>query len=84
MGSSESGRRVRIDTHYDMNPACDICKGWGWVCEGHPAVAWIPGEEFCCGGAGARCECNPEGLMPPGTTILATNAEHPEEKGRTH
>ena len=37
---------------------CPICGGTGWVCEEHPNK---PREYDKCGGAGARCVCNPRG-----------------------
>jgi hypothetical protein len=40
---------------------CPICEGGanlGWVCEDHPDK---PMEHDDCGGAGARCVCNPFG-----------------------
>lgn len=42
-----------------MKP-CEICHGTGWVCEDHPSEPW---EHADCGGAGARCHCNPHGLV---------------------
>jgi len=37
---------------------CANCDGTGWVCEDHPEVPWLYGEN-CCGGAGSPCACNP-------------------------
>ena len=37
---------------------CNLCDDYQWVCENHPNVAWINGNE-CCGGAGMMCKCHP-------------------------
>ena len=50
----------------DSDPLCANCDGEGWVCENHPEVPWLDGDE-CCGGAGCPCVCNP--LHVDGQTI---------------
>ena len=45
----------------NADPECQVCRGFGWVCENHRDKPWegmLPKSE-CCGGAGAPCTCNP-------------------------
>lgn len=46
---------------------CSLCKGEGWRCEKHPEREW-PHDD--CPGPGEPCQCNPDGKMPPGTTVI--------------
>lgn len=36
---------------------CQICKGFGWICENHQGLPFDHDDE--CGGAGDPCICNP-------------------------
>lgn len=61
-----------------MTDICNKCNGTGWVCENHPDQE--AHECKFCGGAGEPCECNPEALMPPGTTVIWEQGKTPPVK----
>ena len=57
---------------------CSNCNGTLWVCENHPNKE----AHNCifCDGAGKPCECNPDALMPPGTTVICEVKDDGEQQ----